>query len=86
MNDLNYIIYPIYNYTSNFSIEVLYIDYYYKIYLNNNPIEMVIFFKDTAIDYLNRKQSLFFLLNYLYKDIDYEFKRVSRNFTFKIII
>jgi hypothetical protein len=98
MNDLNYMICPIYNSTSNFSIEGLYTDYYYKIisisislsqysiehydelknYLNNNPINMGIYFKDTAIDYLNRKQPLLFYLNYLYKDVDYEFKKITQ--------
>ena len=93
LNDLGDMICPIVDSTSNFSIEGLYTDSYYKTisiklslsqysidnyqeltdYLNGTPIEFALFYKDTAIDYENRKNPLPSFLNYYYKGIDIDF-------------
>ena len=97
LNDLEDMICPIINSTSNFSIEGLYTDHYYKTlsiklslsnysiehyskleeYLNGTPIEFAIFYKDTAIDYENRKNPLPSYLNYYYKGMDIEFFKIT---------
>ncbi len=97
LNDLEDMICPIINSTSNFSIEGLYTDHYYKTlsiklslsnysiehyskleeYLNGTPIEFALFYKDTAIDYENRKNPLPSYLNYYYKGMDIEFFKIT---------
>ena len=97
LNDLNYMICPIINSTTNFSVDGLYTESYYKeisinvyltdyainnfneleIYLTETPIEIVIFYKDSAIDYLNKENPLPSYLNFYYKLIDHEFFKVS---------
>ena len=97
LNDLNYLICPIINSTSNFSVDGLYTESYYKeisinvhltdyainnfneleIYLTETPIEIVVFYKDSAIDYLNKENPLPSYLNFYYKLIDHEFFKVS---------
>ena len=87
MNELNDMLCPIYNLSTNFSIDGLYTDYYYKYisiklflteYAMNNydklkqllhdtPLDIAIFFRDTTIDYENRKNPLSPYLNYNYK-------------------
>ena len=98
MNDLDDMLCPIYDFFTNFSIDGLYTNDYYKFIsikltltdyafenydklkqlLNDNPMEMALFFKDTTIDYENRKKPLPPYLNYNYKGIDLDFmKRTS---------
>ncbi len=98
INDLDDMFCPIYDFFTNFSIDGLYTDDYYKFIsikltltdyafenydklkqlLNDNPMEMALFFKDTTIDYENRKKPLPPYLNYNYKGIDLAFmKRTS---------
>ena len=93
LNDLDDMLCPIYDSYTNFSIDGLYTNNYYKFIsiklsltdyafenyetltqlLNENPIEMAIFFKDTSIDYENRKKPLLPYLNFNYKGIDLDF-------------
>ena len=93
MNELNDMLCPIYNLSTNFSIDGLYTDYYYKYIsiklflteyamnnyeklkqlLNDTPLDFAIFFRDTTIDYENRKNPLSPYLNYNYKGIDLSF-------------
>ena len=93
LNDLDEMLCPIYDSNTNFSIDGLYTNNYYKFIsiklsltdyafenyetltqlLNENPIEMAIFFKDTSIDYENRKKPLLPYLNFNYKGIDLDF-------------
>ena len=93
LNDLDEMLCPIYDSYTNFSIDGLYTNNYYKFIsiklsltdyafenyetltqlLNENPIEMAIFFKDTSIDYENRKKPLLPYLNFNYKGIDLDF-------------
>ena len=93
LNDLDDMLCPIYDSYTNFSIDGLYTNNYYKYIsitlsltdyafenyetltqlLNENPIEMAIFFKDTSIDYENRKKPLLPYLNFNYKGIDLDF-------------
>jgi hypothetical protein len=93
INDLDDMFCPIYDFFTNFSIDGLYTDDYYKFIsikltltdyafenydklkqlLNDNPMEMALFFKDTTIDYENRKKPLPPYLNYNYKGIDLSF-------------
>ena len=90
LNDLDQMLCPIYNISTNFSIDGLYTDHYYKYisiilslsdygiknyntlekFLNNSPIEVILFFKDTGIDYENRENPLPSYLNYNNKIID----------------
>jgi len=97
LNDLKDMICPIINSSTNFSIEGLYTDNYYKTisiklslskysiehykeledYLNGTPIDFTLFYKDTAIDYENRKDPLPSFLNYYYKGMDIEFFKVT---------
>ena len=90
LNDLDQMLCPIYNLSTNFSIDGLYTDDYYKYIsiilsltdygiknfyqleklLNNSPIEVIIFFKDTGIDYENKENPLPSYLNYYNKLID----------------
>ena len=84
---------PIYNSSTNFSIDGLYTDSYYKYisiklfltdyainnynklkqFLNETPLDIAVFFRDTAIEYENRKNPLPPYLNYNYKGIDLNF-------------
>ena len=93
MNDLDDMLCPIYDHSTNFSIDGLYTDEYYKFIsikltltdyafenydklkqlLNDNPMEMSLFFKDTTIDYENRKKPLPPYLNFNYKGVDLDF-------------
>ena len=93
MNDLNEMLCPIYDHSTNFSIDGLYTDDYYKfisiqlkltdyafenysqlkLFLNKTPIDVAIFFRDTTIDYENRKKPLPPYLNYNYKGVDLDF-------------
>ena len=93
LNDLDDMLCPIYDSYTNFSIDGLYTNNYYKFIsiklsltdyafenyetltqlLNENPIEMAIFFKDISIDYENRKKPLLPYLNFNYKGIDLDF-------------
>ena len=93
MNDLDDMLCPIYDHSTNFSIDGLYTDEYYKFIsikltltdyafenydklkqlLNDNPMEMSLFFKDTTIDYENRKKPLPPYLNFNYKGVDLNF-------------
>ena len=90
LNDLEQMLCPIYDIFTNFSIDGLYTDDYYKYisiiisltdyslhnfnelenFLNSFPIEVIIFFKDTGIDYENREHPLPSYLNYNKKIID----------------
>ncbi len=93
INDLDDMFCPIYDFFTNFSIDGLYTDDYYKFIsikltltdyafenydklkqlLNDNPMEMSLFFKDTTIDYENRKKPLPPYLNFNYKGVDLDF-------------
>ena len=93
LNDLEQMLCPIYNIFTNFSIDGLYTDYYYKYIsiklfltdfainnydklkqlLHEIPLDIAIFFRDTTIDYENRKNPLSPYLNYNYKGIDLNF-------------
>jgi len=93
INDLENMLCPIYNSSTNFSIDGLYTDSYYKYisiklfltdyainnynklkqFLNETPLDIAVFFRDTAIEYENRKNPLPPYLNYNYKGIDLNF-------------
>ena len=93
MNELDDMLCPIYNLSTNFSIDGLYTDYYYKYIsiklfltdfainnydklkqlLHEIPLDIAIFYKDTTIDFKNRKNPLSPYLNYNYKGIDLNF-------------
>lgn len=87
---------------SNFTLEGLYTDYYYKFLtltvsltdeamteggqnklkemMNDTPIEMAIFFLDTAIDYENRKNPLPTYINYSTKSLDLDYYKSTTVF------
>ena len=93
INDLENMLCPIYNSSTNFSIDGIYTDSYYKYIsiklfltdyglnnydtlkqlLNVTPLNIAIFFRDTSIDYENRKNPIPPYLNYNYKGIDINF-------------
>ena len=49
-------------------------------YMKENPLEMAIFFLDSAIDYENRKNALPTYINYSYKIIDFDFVKSTEIF------
>ena len=49
-------------------------------YMNENPLEMAIFFLDSAIDYENRKDAIPSFINYSYKVIDFDFVKTTEIF------
>ncbi len=97
LNGLHFMYCPIFNFSSNFSIEGLYTGSYYKYvsikislteyainnlneldeYLEQTPIDIAIFYKDTGLNYLNRFNPLPPYLNYYYKGVDTEFYKTS---------
>ena len=99
-NDIGQYICPDFFNNSNFTLEGLYTDYYFKFIeleirlteyaLNNlneveavmkeNPLEMAIFFLDSAIDYENRKNAIPSFINYSYKVIDFDFIKTTEIF------
>ena len=99
-NDIGQYICPDFFNNSNFTLEGLYTDYYFKFIeleirlteyaLNNlneveammkeNPLEMAIFFLDSAIDYENRKDAIPSFINYSYKVIDFDFIKTTEIF------
>jgi len=53
-------------------------------FMENNPIEMAMYFTDTAIDYKSRKHPLPLYLNYLTKRLDYNFLKETEVFISKL--
>ena len=51
-----------------------------KKFLINNPLEMSIYFMDTSFDYQNRKQFISQNLNYIFKNIDFNFAKYTKLF------
>ena len=51
-----------------------------KIYLRENPLLMSLFFVDTAIDYENRHVPLPVYINYITRDIDFDYTKKSEIF------
>ena len=51
-----------------------------KKFLINNPLEMSIYFMDTSFDYQNRKQFISQNLNYIFKNIDFNFAKYTKIF------
>ena len=51
-----------------------------KIYLRDNPLLMSLFFVDTAIDYENRHVPLPVYINYITRDIDFDYTKKSEIF------
>ena len=49
-------------------------------YMKENPLEMAIFFLDSAIDYENRKDAIPSFINYSYKVIDFDFVKTTEIF------
>ena len=49
-------------------------------YMKENPLEMAIFFLDSAIDYENRKDAIPSFINYSYKVIDFNFLKTTEIF------
>ena len=47
-------------------------------FLEKNPIEAVIYFIDTAIDYSSRKNYLPSYINYIYKIVDLDFEKTTQ--------
>ena len=48
--------------------------------MKENPLEMAIFFLDSAIDYENRKNAIPSFINYSYKVIDFDFVKTTELF------
>ena len=96
-NDIGQYICPDFFNNSNFTLEGLYTDYYFKFIeleirlteyalsnldeveevMKENPLEMAIFFLDSAIDYENRKDAIPSFINYSYKVIDFDFVKTT---------
>ena len=51
-----------------------------KLYLKNTPLDMVIYFKDTSIDYQNKNLYMSSYLNYIYRGIDLNFEKTINVF------
>ena len=99
-NDIGQYICPDFFNNSNFTLEGLYTDYYFKFIeleirlteyalsnldeveevMKENPLEMAIFFLDSAIDYENRKDAIPSFINYSYKVIDFDFVKTTEIF------
>ena len=99
-NDIGQYICPDFFNKSNFTLEGLYTDYYFKFIeleirlteyalsnldeveevMKENPLEMAIFFLDSAIDYENRKDAIPSFINYSYKVIDFDFVKTTEIF------
>ena len=99
-NDIGQYICPDLFNKSNFTLEGLYTDYYFKFIeleirlteyalsnldeveevMKENPLEMAIFFLDSAIDYENRKDAIPSFINYSYKVIDFDFVKTTEIF------
>ena len=99
-NDIGQYICPDFYNNSNFTLEGLYTDYYFKFIeleiklteyslqnmeevramMKENPLEMAIFFLDSAIDYENRKNAIPSFINYSYKVIDFDFVKTTELF------
>ena len=99
-NDIGQYICPDFYNNSNFTLEGLYTDYYFKFIeleirlteyslqnmeevramMKENPLEMAIFFLDSAIDYENRKDAIPSFINYSYKIIDFDFVKTTELF------
>ena len=99
-NDIGQYICPDFFNQSNFTLEGLYTDYYFKFIeleirlteyalsnldeveevMKENPLEMAIFFLDSAIDYENRKDAIPSFINYSYKVIDFDFVKTTEIF------
>ena len=99
-NDIGQYICPDFFNNSNFTLEGLYTDYYFKFIeleirlteyalsnldeveevMKENPLEMAIFFLDSAIDYENRKEAIPSFINYSYKVIDFDFVKTTEIF------
>ena len=48
--------------------------------MKENPLEIAIFFLDSAIDYENRKDAIPSFINYSYKVIDFDFVKTTEIF------
>ena len=56
-----------------------------KKFMNDNPLEMAIYFLDTAVDYKSQKNFLQSYVNYIYKSIDVDFIKKTDIFISSVV-
>ena len=97
LNKIDKMLCPILNDSTNYTLDGLYTDYYYKFFeieikltdkgmdnlnsvknkMQSTPIEMVIYFIDTAMDYQNRTSPLPPYINYVKKGLNLNFIKTT---------